>query len=290
MKNGKKQVKITIQVWPGVIFWAEEASAGAAPIESAAEAILPPLNMEGPAYQRTTAVNAKKRRKIAVLTVRIVIAFLRGKRFLAVFAKPVAVQRNAAHSGVAMVKSYRLFHVVIKPGGGEDVVLKHGDSVIQLGVIAALTGQVFGAGKRVYFVLILTSLILIFGLNLVGLIEINFPVLVKKFPQSEKHNAITYPFLLGLIFAFASTPCSTPILAGIMAVASISANIVYAALMLFLFSVGQGMIILFAGLFTSVLKNLSSFARYTDILTKISGIILILFAVFLYYKVFEQFI
>ncbi len=159
-----------------------------------------------------------------------------------------------------------------------------------IGVIAALTGQVFGAGKRVYFVLILTSLILIFGLNLVGLIEINFPVLVKKFPQSEKHNAITYPFLLGLIFAFASTPCSTPILAGIMAVASISANIVYAALMLFLFSVGQGMIILFAGLFTSVLKNLSSFARYTDILTKISGIILILFAVFLYYKVFEQFI
>lgn len=159
-----------------------------------------------------------------------------------------------------------------------------------IGVIAALTGQVFGAGKRVYFVLILTSLILIFGLNLVGVIEINFPVLVKKFPQSEKHNAITYPFLLGLIFAFASTPCSTPILAGIMAVASISANIVYAALMLFLFSVGQGMIILFAGLFTSVLKNLSSFARYTDILTKISGIILILFAVFLYYKVFEQFI
>ena len=159
-----------------------------------------------------------------------------------------------------------------------------------IGVIAALTGQVFGAGKRVYFVLILTSLILIFGLNLVGVIEINFPVLVKKFPQSENHNAITYPFLLGLIFAFASTPCSTPILAGIMAVASISANIVYAALMLFLFSVGQGMIILFAGLFTSVLKNLSSFARYTDILTKISGIILILFAVFLYYKVFEQFI
>lgn len=158
-----------------------------------------------------------------------------------------------------------------------------------IGVVAALTGQVFGAGNRVYFVLILTSLILIFGLNLVGLIDINFPVLVKKFPQSDKHNAITYPFVLGLVFAFASTPCSTPILAGIMATASMSANIAYAALMLFLFSIGQGMIILVAGLFTSVLKNLSSFARYTDILTKISGVILIIFALFLYYKVFGNF-
>ncbi len=158
-----------------------------------------------------------------------------------------------------------------------------------IGIIAALTGQVFGAGKRVYFVLALTSLILIFGLNLIGLLDINFPVLVKKFPQSDKHNAIIYPFILGLVFAFATTPCSTPILAGIMAAASLSANIAYAALMLFLFSLGQGMIILVAGLFTSVLKNLSTFARYTEILTKISGIILILFALFLYYKVFNQF-
>ena len=159
-----------------------------------------------------------------------------------------------------------------------------------VGIIAALTGQVFGAGNRAYFILILTSLILIFGLNLIGLIDINFPVLIKKFPQSDKHNAITYPFILGLVFAFATTPCSTPILAGIMAAASLSANISYAALMLFLFSIGQGMIILVAGLFTSVLKNLSLFAKYADILTKLSGVVLILFAVFLYYKVFSTFI
>ena len=122
-----------------------------------------------------------------------------------------------------------------------------------------------------------------------GLLDINFPVLVKKFPQSDKHNFITYPLLLGMVFALAASPCSTPILAGIMAAASMSANFLYAALMLFLFSLGQGMIILVAGLFTSVLKNLSSFAKYTDILTKISGVILILFAIFLYYKVFAGF-
>ena len=159
-----------------------------------------------------------------------------------------------------------------------------------IGIVCALTGQIFDATNRVYFVLILTSLIFIFGLNLVGGLEINFPVLVKKFPQSEKHNFITYPLILGIVFALAASPCSTPILAGIMATASMSANLFYAALMLFLFSLGQGMIILVAGLFTSVLKNLSSFAKYTDILTKISGVILIVFAIFLYYKVFSRFL
>lgn len=159
-----------------------------------------------------------------------------------------------------------------------------------IGIVCALTGQIFDATNRVYFVLILTSLIFIFGLNLVGILDINFPVLVKKFPQSDKHNFITYPLILGMVFALAASPCSTPILAGIMATASMSANLLYAALMLFLFSLGQGMIILVAGLFTSVLKNLSSFAKYTDILTKISGVILIVFAVFLYYKVFSQFV
>lgn len=160
-------------------------------------------------------------------------------------------------------------------------------SLTAIGVAAALTGQVFGAGNRSYFILLLSGLIMIFGLNLVGIIDINFPVLVKKIPQSNKANAFFYPMLLGMVFAFATTPCSTPILAGIMAAASLSSNIAYAALMLFLFSIGQGMIILVAGLFTSALKNISSFARYSEILTKISGVILVLFSLFLYYKVFS---
>lgn len=162
-------------------------------------------------------------------------------------------------------------------------------SLTAIGIIAALTGQVFGGGNRAYFILFLSSFIFIFGLNLVGLIDINFPILVKKFPQSTKTSTFFYPMLLGMVFAFATTPCSTPILAGIMATATLSTNILYAALMLFLFSIGQGVIILVAGLFTSALKNLSAFAKYSEMLTKISGVVLIIFAIFLYYKVFSQF-
>ena len=158
-----------------------------------------------------------------------------------------------------------------------------------VGIACALTGKVFGGTQNPYLVLVLSSLIMIFGLNLLGLLDINFPVLVKKFPENSKHSFITYPIILGAVFALATSPCSTPILAGIMATASMSDNIAYSALMLFLFSLGQGVIIMFAGLFTSVLKNLKSFAAFSEWLTKASGLILVLFSVFLFYKIFSHF-
>ena len=70
-----------------------------------------------------------------------------------------------------------------------------------VGVVAALTGQVFGAGNRSYFILFLSSLIFLFGLNLIGLLDINFPVLVKKFPQSNKLMLSIVINFLFLIFA-----------------------------------------------------------------------------------------
>lgn len=158
-----------------------------------------------------------------------------------------------------------------------------------IGIICALTGKVFGGIGSPYFILFLASLIMIFGFNLVGIMDIQFPVLVKTLPQNNKHSSLTYPFIIGAVFALATSPCSTPILAGILATASLSANIAYSALMLFLFSLGQGMIIFIAGVFTSVLKNLKSFARFSEWLTRISGVILIIFAIFLFYKVFSNF-
>ena len=156
-----------------------------------------------------------------------------------------------------------------------------------IGGICALTGKIFVGNP--YFALIIASIILIMGLKILDVIDFELPVLIKEIPQNSVKNDFLYPLILGIVFALIGTPCSTPILAGIMATATMTTNIAYAALMLFLFSIGQGVIILIAGLFTSVLKNLSSFAKYSDILTKISGIILILFAIFLYFKVFSRF-
>lgn len=158
-----------------------------------------------------------------------------------------------------------------------------------IGVICALTGRVFASALGPYWVLIISSLILVMGLNLTGVLELPMPVIVKKMPKSNGQSLFLYPLLIGALFALATTPCSTPILAGIMSFATLSKNMAYAALMLFLFALGQGVIIVLVGLSTSFLKNARKFSRFGEILLKVSGVLLILSSIFLYYKVFSRF-
>ena len=158
-----------------------------------------------------------------------------------------------------------------------------------IGVICAATGSVFATIGGTYWVLILASLILVMGLNLLGILELNFSPIVKKIPQGNKASLFIYPFLIGTLFAFASSPCSTPILAGIMGFATLTKNMFLAALMLFFFSLGQGLIIIFAGVFTSFLKGARKFASISEILMKLSGVILVIASVIIYAKVFSRF-
>lgn len=157
-----------------------------------------------------------------------------------------------------------------------------------IGVICALTGRAFTSFASPILILIFASIITIMGLNLVGLIEINFPAIVKKMPQNKKGSLFIFPFLVGTFFALASSPCSSPILASIMAVATISGSILFSISLLFAFALGQCIIIIFFALFTSTLKNANKFAKYSEILMKISGILLILTGLAIFYAIFTN--
>lgn len=158
-----------------------------------------------------------------------------------------------------------------------------------IGIVCALTGRVFMAIGGPYWILIMASLILVMGLNLVGALELPLPVIVKQMPKSKGQSLFLYPLIVGALFALAATPCSTPILAGIMSFATLSQNMFYAALMLFMFALGQGLIIVLIGLSTSFLKNMQRFSRSGEILLKVSGVLLILSSIFLYWKIFSRF-
>ncbi len=159
-----------------------------------------------------------------------------------------------------------------------------------IGIICALTGKVFISFAGGYFGIILAAIILVMGLKLVGFLDFELPVLIKEMPKSDANNTFVYPILLGAVFALVGSPCSTPILAGIMAFASLSANIVNAIIMLFLFSMGQGLILIIAGFLTSRLKNRQNFYKISDILMKISGLLLILASLYIFYKIFHPLI
>ena len=158
-----------------------------------------------------------------------------------------------------------------------------------IGIICALGGRAFVSIGGAYWVLFVASVILLFGLNLLGVIQFNLPVIVKQMPKGDAHSLFIYPFILGALFALAATPCSTPILVGIMSFASLSANLVYAALMLFMFSLGQGLIIILAGVFTSFVKKVRVFSGVSEVFLKIMGVLLVISAFYIYFSVFSRF-
>ena len=153
-----------------------------------------------------------------------------------------------------------------------------------IGIICALTGKIFLG--NLYFSLIAASIILIMGLKILGVIEFELPAIIKEIPKNKINNDLLYPLILGAAFALIGTPCSTPILASIMAFASISAKISQAVIMLFLFSIGQGLIIILAGFLTSKIKSDQNFYKFSEIIMKISGVLLILAALYIFYKIF----
>lgn len=159
-----------------------------------------------------------------------------------------------------------------------------------IGIICAITGKVFVSFAGGYFGLFIAAIVLIMGLKLVGVLDFELPVMIKEIPQNKAQSTYLYPILLGAVFALAGTPCSTPILAAIMAFASLSASLAQAVVMLFLFAIGQGLILIVAGFLTSRLKNWKGFYKFSDVLLKISGMLLILAALYIYYKIFAPFV
>ena len=157
-----------------------------------------------------------------------------------------------------------------------------------IGIICALTGKAFTSFASPVVILIFASIILILGLNLLGVISINFPVIVKKLPQNKNGGLFLYPFVIGVLFALASSPCSSPILASIMAFAAISTSIIFSIALLFSFAMGQCIIVILFALFTSGLKHTSVLAKYSQLFIKICGLLLVLVAIYIYYFIFKD--
>lgn len=157
-----------------------------------------------------------------------------------------------------------------------------------IGMVCAVTGRVFGGFNAPVLTLLFASLIMVLGLHLLNVIEIPFPNFVKKMPQDSSSGLFVYPFIVGMIFAFMASPCSSPILVFIMAIATKSGSYRDSFLLLFSFAAGQCIIIILAGLFTSFLMRLKKIQQYTEYLLKFSGVIFVIIALYLWFTVWTN--
>lgn len=122
------------------------------------------------------------------------------------------------------------------------------------------------------------TVIIIFGLHLTGIIEINYFYREKKFELPNSLTGNLRAFIMGVILAVGWTPCIGPILSSILIAASTRANILQGGVLLFVYAVGLGLPFFITALFMDyLLPKLKGFNKYLPLVNKITGTMLIIF-------------
>jgi cytochrome c-type biogenesis protein len=119
-------------------------------------------------------------------------------------------------------------------------------------------------------------IIIIFSLQLIGLINISYLNFEKRF-EARKSQNIIFPYLIGLAFGFGWTPCIGPILGSILALASMEDTLSRAIILLSFYSLGLAIPFVLSGfLIQKFLIFSKNFKKNINLITKIGGIILLI--------------
>jgi len=146
---------------------------------------------------------------------------------------------------------------------------------ILFGATASIIGQIFLQNSE--FLRIAAGLvIIIFSLQLIGVINISFLNLEKRFDAQNSKN-IFFPFIIGLAFGFGWTPCIGPILGSILALAAMEETLLKAITLLSFYSLGLSIPFVLSGyliqrflIFSKNIKN------NINLISKVGGSILLI--------------
>ena len=118
-------------------------------------------------------------------------------------------------------------------------------------------------------------IIIIFSLQLIGIINIPYLNFEKRFDAKESRN-ILFPYVIGVAFGFGWTPCIGPILGSILALASIEETLSRAVILLILYSLGLAFPFVLSGyLIQKFLLFSKNFRKNINLISKIGGITLL---------------
>lgn len=148
-----------------------------------------------------------------------------------------------------------------------------------LGILAASLGRVYGQ-IGIGLPIIVSLIAIIMGLNLLEILPLRFPSLgtidwiTEDFPPSVRS------YLLGLTFGLVASPCSTPVLATLLAWVATTQDLLMGAALLLSYTAGYVAPLILAGMFTASIKKLLEFRRWSGWINPVSGVLLLGFGVF----------
>jgi len=148
-----------------------------------------------------------------------------------------------------------------------------------LGILAASIGKIYGQ-IGLGLPLLVSAIAIVMGLNQLELISLRLPSLgTTDWIKSELPTA-PRAFLIGLTFGLIASPCSTPVLASLLAWIAGTQNAVLGGSLLLAYTCGYVLPLILVGTFTGTLKQLLSLRQWSGWINPISGTLLIGFGAF----------
>ncbi|KEC56740.1 cytochrome c biogenesis CcdA family protein [Bartonella rochalimae] len=147
---------------------------------------------------------------------------------------------------------------------------------VLLGASASTLGKFIGY-YRDWFAIVSGIIIIIFGLNFLGLFKIGLLLREARFQTRKTPAGPLGAYIIGLAFAFGWTPCIGPILGPIITLAGTKETVSEGAMLLGVYALGLGVPFLLAALFSSSFMGfLGAFRVHLGKVEKIIGIFLII--------------
>ncbi|MGF1488718.1 MAG: cytochrome c biogenesis protein CcdA [Prochloraceae cyanobacterium] len=148
-----------------------------------------------------------------------------------------------------------------------------------LGILAASVGKVYGQ-IGIGLPILVSLVAIIMGLNLLEILPLQLPNLGGTDWIKADFPPAVRSYLLGLTFGLVASPCSTPVLASLLAWIASQQNLILGGVLLLSYTVGYVAPLILAGTFTASITKLLELRRWSSWITPASGAILVAFGIF----------
>jgi len=147
-------------------------------------------------------------------------------------------------------------------------------SLVILGSLSGFLGKIYGQLPGLFSIFI-SFLAIFMGLNLLGIFKFSLPSGPDpEFWRNQVPNSFA-PVSAGLAFGLASSPCTTPVLAVLLAWIAKQGNPLSGTIFLGSYAMGQIVPLFIAGTFAASIPKLLSFRSIGRWVPPISGVILL---------------
>lgn len=146
-----------------------------------------------------------------------------------------------------------------------------------LGMVAALTGSMFGAiSTSPWALLAVANVLLLLALNILGAFRL--PAWLRGPVFRPVSGGIAGAFLVGAASGLVASPCTSPVLFALLTFVAATQRTLYGGLLLFVFSLGMGSLLILAGTFSGLAAALPRSERWMAGVKAFIGVVVLAFA------------